>query len=183
MPWRGWTETDRGWERGQGPSYPVHHRCHQVLLLEGTEHLHRAEFIPLCATPHKSLSSSQSLELRELNSTGLLSLKRLFRWTTSNSPSYLESSLEQDTWTWRKQSISLNKTDTQTGQQHPKDPQLLEDPNCEVPDSVMWRELSGAHHRFNSAFLIQDLDWDHDRKLIKSEEGFYILLNTTGIFN
>lgn len=182
MPWRGWTETDRGWERGQGPSYPVHHRCHQVLLLEGTEHLHRAEFIPLCATPHKSLSSSQSLELRELNSTGLLSLKRLFRWTTSNSPSYLASSLEQDTWTWRKQSISLNKTDTRTGQQHPKDPQLLEDPNCEVPDSVMWRELSGGTP-VQLSISHPRLDWEHDRKLIKSEEGFYILLNTTGIFN
>lgn len=37
------------------------------------------EFIPLCAIPHKSLSSSQSLELRELNSTELLSLKRILR--------------------------------------------------------------------------------------------------------
>lgn len=35
-----------------------------------------------------------------------------------------------------------------------------------------------AHHRFNSAFLIQDLDWDQDGKLIKSKKYFiyYLIL-------
>lgn len=68
---------------------------------------------------------------------------------------------------------------TEQDRQPPKDPQLLKDPNHKVPDSVTWMELSG----FNLAFLIQDLYWDQDGKLIKSEGVFYILVNTIGVFN